>query len=57
MAEDKVSTTDSTEIKKEVEPKQAQNEEDGESGEEQPLDIGEHYVVQRSDETWRMYNI
>ncbi|XP_065161242.1 histone acetyltransferase KAT8 [Atheta coriaria] len=52
MAEDKVSTTDSTEIKKEVEPKQAQNEEDGESGEEQPLDIGEHYVVQRSDETW-----
>lgn len=29
------------------------NDEDAESNEEQPLDIGEHYLVKRSDETWR----
>lgn len=27
--------------------------EDSESSEEQPLDIGEHYLVQRRNETWR----
>lgn len=27
--------------------------EDSESLEEQPLDIGEHYVVRRSDDSWR----
>lgn len=27
--------------------------EDAESLEEQPLDIGEHYLVRRSDDTWR----
>lgn len=27
--------------------------EDSESLEEQPLDIGEHYLVRRTDETWR----
>lgn len=30
-----------------------QNDEDTESVEEQPLDIGEHYLVRRSDESWR----
>lgn len=29
------------------------NDEDTESVEEQPLDIGEHYLVRRSDESWR----
>lgn len=28
-------------------------DEDTESVEEQPLDIGEHYLVRRSDESWR----
>ena len=27
--------------------------EDGDSLEEQPLDIGEHYLVRRGDDTWR----
>jgi len=27
--------------------------EDAESIEEQPLDVGEHYLVQKTDETWR----
>lgn len=27
--------------------------EDSESLEEQPLDIGEHYLVRRSDDSWR----
>lgn len=30
-----------------------QHDEDNESVEEQPLDIGEHYLVRRSDESWR----
>lgn len=30
-----------------------QHDEDTESVEEQPLDIGEHYLVRRSDESWR----
>lgn len=29
--------------------------EDSESLEEQPLDIGEHYLVRRSDDSWRKY--
>lgn len=29
------------------------HDEDTESVEEQPLDIGEHYLVRRSDESWR----
>lgn len=29
--------------------------EDSESSEEQPLDIGEHYLVQRRNETWRKF--
>lgn len=32
-----------------------QNDEDSESTEEQPLDIGEHYLVQRSAEVWRKF--
>lgn len=28
-------------------------DEDTESVEEQPLDIGEHYLVRRSDDSWR----
>lgn len=31
------------------------HDEDNESVEEQPLDIGEHYLVRRSDETWRKH--
>lgn len=30
-----------------------QQDEDSESAEEQPLDIGEHYLVRRSDDSWR----
>jgi len=30
--------------------------EDADSIEEQPLDIGEHYLVRRGDETWREYS-
>lgn len=30
-----------------------QHDEDSESAEEQPLDIGEHYLVRRSDDSWR----
>lgn len=37
-----------------IDIKPADNE-DSESLEEQPLDIGEHYLVQRTDETWRKY--
>lgn len=29
--------------------------EDGDSLDEQPLDIGEHYLVRRGDDTWREY--
>jgi histone acetyltransferase MYST1 len=29
--------------------------EDADSVEEQPLDIGEHYLVRRSDGSWRKY--
>lgn len=29
------------------------HDEDTESVEEQPLDIGEHYLVRRSNESWR----
>lgn len=29
--------------------------EDTESLEEQPLDIGEHYLVRRSDDSWRKF--
>lgn len=32
-----------------------QHDEDTESVEEQPLDIGVHYLVRRSDETWRKF--
>lgn len=40
--------------KKESESKPAQShDEDTESVEEQPLDIGEHYLVRRSDDSWR----
>lgn len=40
---------------KKDESKQTQNNdnEDADSLEEQPLDIGENYVVKRSDGTWR----
>ena len=31
--------------------------EDSESMEEQPLDIGEHYLVRRSDQSWREFFI
>lgn len=31
------------------------NDDDTESNEEQPLDIGEHYLVKRSDESWRKF--
>lgn len=31
------------------------HDEDTESVEEQPLDIGEHYLVRRTDESWRKY--
>lgn len=35
------------------EPKSANShDEDTESVEEQPLDIGEHYLVRRTDESW-----
>lgn len=34
---------------------QTQNDEDSESAEEQPLDIGEHYLVRRSGEVWRKF--
>lgn len=46
---------DSNEKKSDSESKlNTQNDnEDADSLEEQPLDIGEHYVVKRSDETWR----
>lgn len=33
------------------------HDEDTESVEEQPLDIGEHYLVRRSDESWRKWTI
>ncbi|CAG9828862.1 unnamed protein product [Diabrotica balteata] len=43
----------------EIMPKKSDNEnkpniqdEDSESAEEQPLDVGEHYLVRRSDDTW-----
>lgn len=40
--------------KSESDNKPAQShDEDNESGEEQPLDIGEHYLVRRSDDSWR----
>lgn len=40
--------------KSENDTKPAQShDEDNESVEEQPLDIGEHYLVRRSDDTWR----
>lgn len=29
------------------------NDDDAESNEEQPLDIGANYLVKRSDESWR----
>lgn len=31
----------------------ASNDDDAESNEEQPLDIGANYLVKRSDESWR----
>lgn len=31
--------------------------EDGDSLDEQPLDIGEHYLVRRGDDTWREYAV
>lgn len=31
----------------------ASNDDDMESNEEQPLDIGANYLVKRSDESWR----
>lgn len=42
------------EKKEERDLKTQQNDnEDADSLEEQPLDIGENYVVKRCDETWR----
>lgn len=38
-----------------VDGKTAGDTEDSESLEEQPLDIGEHYLVRRSDDSWRKY--
>lgn len=37
--------------------KGAGDNEDSESLEEQPLDIGEHYLVRRSDGSWRKFQI
>ncbi|XP_017782134.1 PREDICTED: histone acetyltransferase KAT8-like [Nicrophorus vespilloides] len=53
MAEE-VKVNEEVELKKpEIEEKPVtQNDDDAESGEEQPLDIGEHYLVRRSDENW-----
>lgn len=49
------SNTENDTIEKKDESKQTQNNdnEDADSFEEQPLDIGENYVVKRSDGTWR----
>ncbi|GLV45942.1 males absent on the first [Carabus blaptoides fortunei] len=46
--------TDSNEKKSESDskPPHQNDNEDADSLEEQPLDIGEHYVVRRSDDTW-----
>ena len=38
-----------------TESKPPDNEE-SESLEEQPLDIGEHYLVRRNDESWRKFS-
>lgn len=35
--------------------KQSGDNEDSESLEEQPLDIGEHYLIRRSDDSWRKF--
>lgn len=43
--------------KAEIEIKPNLQDEDSESAEEQPLDIGEHYLVRRSDDTWRKFVI
>lgn len=51
-------TAENEAIEKKDEAKQAQqnDNEDADSLEEQPLDIGENYVVKRSDGTWRKYH-
>lgn len=40
----------------ETKPPLAQDE-DSEGTEEQPLDIGEHYLVRRSDDSWRKLSL
>lgn len=55
MSEENVKDADETDMgkKSESESKSANfNDEDSESVEEQPLDIGEQYLVRRSDESW-----
>lgn len=49
--------TDTMRKKSESEQKPSnQNDEDSESMEEQPLDIGEQYLVRRSDDSWRKFH-
>lgn len=43
--------------KSESDSKPSLQDEDSESAEEQPLDIGEHYLVRRSDDSWRKFNL
>lgn len=50
IKQEKKSENTSTDIK-------TGDNEDSESMEEQPLDIGEHYLVRRSDESWREFFI
>lgn len=42
----------SVEIMRKKSESESKQDEDSESAEEQPLDIGEHYLVKRSDDTW-----
>lgn len=63
IAKDSVPALNNISVKNEKKSENANQEkgagdnEDSESLEEQPLDIGEHYLVRRSDGSWRKFQI
>lgn len=52
-----ISENKSGKSKENIPKNQPNDNEDADSLDEQPLDIGEHYLVRRAADSWRKFNI